>query len=87
MKGNTNRGVAQLASASGLGPEGPVFESQYPDKKQLSTDSCFFYITLGQEGTLLHQNNYFCGETLLQWILLHEMGISVDRQGLNAEFP
>ena len=27
------RGVAQLASASGLGPEGPVFESQYPDKK------------------------------------------------------
>ena len=31
MKGNSNRGVAQLASASGLGPEGPVFESQYPD--------------------------------------------------------
>ena len=29
-----NRGVAQLASASGLGPEGPVFESQYPDKKR-----------------------------------------------------
>ena len=26
-----NRGVAQLASASGLGPEGPVFESRYPD--------------------------------------------------------
>ena len=24
--------MAQLASASGLGPEGPVFESQYPDK-------------------------------------------------------
>ncbi len=30
-----NRGVAQLASASGLGPEGPVFESQYPDLKRL----------------------------------------------------
>ena len=28
------RGVAQLASASGLGPEGPVFESQYPDKTE-----------------------------------------------------
>ena len=28
------RGVAQLASASGLGPEGPVFESQYPDFKE-----------------------------------------------------
>ena len=38
MKGKpNNRGVAQLASASGLGPEGPVFESQYPDlQKQLS---------------------------------------------------
>ena len=29
--------MAQLVSASGLGPEGPVFESQYPDiiQKQL----------------------------------------------------
>ena len=26
--------MAQLASASGLGPEGPVFESQYPDKAE-----------------------------------------------------
>ena len=34
MKGNHNRGVAQLASASGLGPEGPVFESQYPDHEE-----------------------------------------------------
>lgn len=25
--------MAQLASASGLGPEGPVFESQYPDSE------------------------------------------------------
>ena len=31
---SNNRGVAQLASASGLGPEGPVFESQYPDTKE-----------------------------------------------------
>ena len=28
--------MAQLASASGLGPEGPVFESQYPDKRDQS---------------------------------------------------
>ena len=43
MKGKHNRGVAQLASASGLGPEGPVFESQYPDlQRQLSIDSCLF---------------------------------------------
>ncbi len=27
--------MAQLASASGLGPEGPVFESQYPDRKEV----------------------------------------------------
>ena len=27
------RGVAQLASASGLGPEGRVFESHHPDMK------------------------------------------------------
>ena len=33
MRGKHNRGVAQLASASGLGPEGPVFESQYPDNQ------------------------------------------------------
>ena len=26
--------MAQLVSASGLGPEGPVFESQYPDEIQ-----------------------------------------------------
>ena len=26
--------MAQLASASGLGPEGPVFESQYPDLEE-----------------------------------------------------
>ena len=33
LSNEANRGVAQLASASGLGPEGPVFESLYPDKK------------------------------------------------------
>ena len=42
------RGVAQLASASGLGPEGPVFESQYPDKnpKQLLENQvvAFFFV-------------------------------------------
>ena len=39
LKGKVNiRGVAQLASASGLGPEGPVFESQYPDI-ETETDS------------------------------------------------
>ena len=31
LSNEANRGVAQLASASGLGPEGPVFESLYPD--------------------------------------------------------
>ena len=44
MKGKHNRGVAQLASASGLGPEGPVFESQYPDIQRLIFGSAFFCI-------------------------------------------
>ena len=44
MKGKHNRGVAQLASASGLGPEGPVFESQYPDIKRLIFGSAFFIL-------------------------------------------
>ena len=47
MKGKYNRGVAQLASASGLGPEGPVFESQYPDFKATIIDSCFFLYIFG----------------------------------------
>lgn len=43
MNGKGFRGVAQLASASGLGPEGPVFESQYPDfKKSLTFVRLFF---------------------------------------------
>ena len=38
------RGVAQLASASGLGPEGPVFESQYPDKKKETFFNVSFFV-------------------------------------------
>ena len=44
MKGKHNRGVAQLASASGLGPEGPVFESQYPDIQRLIFGSAFCFL-------------------------------------------
>ena len=33
--GRPLRGVAQLASASGLGPEGRVFESHHPDKNYM----------------------------------------------------
>ena len=50
MRETNNRGVAQLASASGLGPEGPVFESQYPDRfpKQLLEIQvvAFFFICI-----------------------------------------
>ena len=43
-----NRGVAQLVSASGLGPEGPVFESQYPDFRRAAiVDSCSFLFNFG----------------------------------------
>ena len=47
MRETNNRGVAQLASASGLGPEGPVFESQYPDNVQndyLKSSGRFFVV-------------------------------------------
>ena len=49
MRGKpNNRGVAQLASASGLGPEGPVFESQYPDifPKELTDFSGFLFLVV-----------------------------------------
>ena len=39
--------MAQLASASGLGPEGPVFESQYPDKIPAAMP-VFFYTIIRQ---------------------------------------
>ena len=41
-----NRGVAQLASASGLGPEGPVFESQYPDFRKADLRIGLFLLSL-----------------------------------------
>ena len=39
--------MAQLASASGLGPEGPVFESQYPDIRGTAGLTCrsFYFIS------------------------------------------
>ena len=39
--------MAQLASASGLGPEGPVFESQYPDLKRLTIQVDLFFLLPG----------------------------------------
>ena len=39
--GRPLRGVAQLASASGLGPEGRVFESHHPDRKKPGTTRLF----------------------------------------------
>ena len=46
LSNEANRGVAQLASASGLGPEGPVFESLYPDKKDDLRVILFFVFPL-----------------------------------------
>ena len=43
-QGKHNRGVAQLVSASGLGPEGPVFESQYPDLGEQSNSAALFFV-------------------------------------------
>ncbi len=49
---NGNRGVAQLVSASALGAEGPPFESEYPDKKELyeSVAPFLLYILLYSAG-------------------------------------
>ena len=44
-----NRGVAQLASASGLGPEGPVFESRYPDNATLDVAQLVAHLVRDQE--------------------------------------
>ena len=38
--------MAQLASASGLGPEGPVFESQYPDLRKADLRIGLFLLSL-----------------------------------------
>ena len=49
--------MAQLASASGLGPEGPVFESQYPDiqKKNSLIFSEFFFLLKCKTGLRITQ--------------------------------
>ena len=50
--------MAQLASASGLGPEGPVFESQYPDimtKQPFVVQAVAFLF-------ILMQIAYLCGK-------------------------
>jgi len=36
------RDVAQLVSVLGLGPRGPPFESEYPDKKMTDVESVIF---------------------------------------------
>ena len=67
-KGIHNRGVAQLASASGLGPEGPVFESQYPDNVKndyLISSGRFFVVSLHEPLAL---DNCECG-VLCNWLI------------------
>ena len=61
MRETNNRGVAQLASASGLGPEGPVFESQYPDKRAVDFQLLFFLFTF--------DSAWFCPRlSLVSWM-------------------
>ena len=38
------RDVAQLVSVLGLGPRGPPFESEYPDKRKADGESAFLRI-------------------------------------------
>ena len=48
LSNEANRGVAQLASASGLGPEGPVFESLYPDRQKKRPEFGRFFVITDQ---------------------------------------
>ena len=79
--------MAQLVSASGLGPEGPVFESQYPDKfpKQLLEIQvvAFFFIYIHDllsipaiSFHLVHFNTHSALDTL------NFMGISSNQSSL-----
>ncbi len=53
--------MAQLASASGLGPEGPVFESQYPDfKGRANIFSPSFFVR-----SLLDQDKFYVVNTFI----------------------
>ena len=70
MRGTNNRGVAQLASASGLGPEGPVFESQYPDKGAVDFQLLFFLFTF--DSAWLHATHH-------KEVAVHESGSLVDK--------
>ena len=56
LSNEANRGVAQLASASGLGPEGPVFESLYPDKKDDLRVILFFVFIILLNSCMIHSN-------------------------------
>ena len=68
-----NRGVAQLASASGLGPEGPVFESQYPDIKRDKLYSLSLFL--------------FQPFAVFEIIILAGWAQSVDRDGFRGISP
>lgn len=59
--------MAQLASASGLGPEGPVFESQYPDKEREVYASLFLSGYAGSPHVMFTKLSFI----LLQFRLQH----------------
>ena len=85
------RGVAQLASASGLGPEGPVFESQYPDKESnYRLIVAFFCITLASHRicllTVVHEIKRFCGRDVKNATPVHEIKRFCGRDVKNATY-
>ena len=87
MKGKHNRGVAQLASASGLGPEGPVFESQYPDilPKELTDFQwvLFLFLCIQQLNHLRFQLRF---HLRIHLSFLHENALLVDKQENQLRF-
>ena len=70
--GRPPRGVAQLASASGLGPEGRVFESHHPDRKKPGTARLFPFLPF----------SYLCSMDIQQIMdIVREAGTLMDRTG------
>ena len=79
--------MAQLASASGLGPEGPVFESQYPDilPKELTDFQwvLFLFLCIQQLNHLRFQLRF---HLRIHLSFLHENALLVDKRVSQLRF-
>ena len=87
MRETNNRGVAQLASASGLGPEGPVFESQYPDNGAVDFQLLFFLFNFALLPMTMHflsiKTGVFMDNPMFFKVVSMKTGIFMDGVNFN----